>query len=140
MWAILIGTLLPIPLYMLSRKYPYSRWRYVNVPVALSAAMYFPPANGMQFTSWFIAAAIFQGFMRRFHFRWWMRYNYLLSAGLDAGVAFGGILVTLFTALPKGGIPLVWWGNTVWQTTNDAMGMPFTLLPPNATFGPSTWS
>ncbi|PSS37094.1 hypothetical protein PHLCEN_2v1060 [Hermanssonia centrifuga] len=137
LWLMLICAFLPIPFWLLARRYPYSRWRYVNIPAALSAAMYFPPATGMQFTSWFIGGAIFQWFVRRFHFRWWMRYNYVLAAALDAGVAFGAIFVFLFTSLPKGGLTLDWWGNTVWMNTNDAMAMPFTLLAPNATFGPT---
>ncbi|KAI0344144.1 glutathione transporter [Trametopsis cervina] len=141
LWIMLIGALAPIPLYILARRYPYSRWRYVNVPVALSAAYFFPPANGTQFTTWFIIGAIFQYFARRHHFRWWMRYNYIIAAGLDAGLAIGGILIVLITAIPNGGngLQLVWWGNTVWQNTNDAMGMPFIMLPPNATFGPTKW-
>lgn len=102
--------------------------------------MFFPPASGMQFTSWVIIGGIFQGFVRRRHFRWWMRYNYVLAAALDAGVAFGSLLVFLCFFLPKGGIAFNWWGNTVWQNTNDAMAAPFTVLPPNSTFGPSTWS
>lgn len=136
----MILTLVPIPLYVLARRYPYSRWRYVNIPAALSSAMFFPPGTGMQFTSWIIIGGIFQGFLRRRHFRWWMRYNYVLAAALDAGVAFGSLFVFLFLYLPKGGITLDWWGNTVWQTTNDVMAVPWTALPPNATFGPSKWS
>ena len=99
--------------------------------------MYFPPCTGMQFTSWFLVGGIFQGFMRRRHFRWWMRYNYVLAAGLDAGVAFGALAVFLFTALP--GKTLNWWGNMVWLNTNDAMGIPFYMVPPNSTFGPTQW-
>jgi len=42
-----------------------------------------------------------------------MRYNYILSAALDAGLAFSTILVFLALGLPKaGGIELNWWGNT----------------------------
>lgn len=102
--------------------------------------MFFPPCTGMQFTSWFIVGGIFQGFMRRRHFRWWMRYNYILAAALDAGLAFGTLLVFLCLFLPKGGITFNWWGNTVWQMTNDAMGVPFKMPPVNQTFGPSSWS
>ncbi|KAJ3558412.1 hypothetical protein NM688_g940 [Phlebia brevispora] len=138
LYFMLICVFLPIPFYLLARRYPYSRWRYVNIPVALSAAFYFPPTTGMQFTSWFIAGAIFQWFVRRFHFRWWMRFNYVLAAALDAGLAFGGILVFFCTGLPK--VTLNWWGNTVWMNTNDALGMPFMMPPPNSTFGPTQWS
>ena len=102
--------------------------------------MSFPPVTGMQFTSWFLVGAVFQGFLRRRHFRWWMRYNYIVSAALDAGVVFGSLFIFLFLYLPKGGITFEWWGNTVWMNTNDAMGAPFQLVAPNSTFGPETWS
>ena len=106
-----------------------------------SAAFFFPGDTGTQFTSWFIAAAIFQFFIRRYHFRWWMRYNYVLAAALDAGTTFSVILIILITGLAKGGngLTLNWWGNTVWQTTNDAMGIPWISLAPNSTFGPAQW-
>ena len=64
----------------------------------------------------------------------------MLSAALDAGVVFGSLLIFLFLYLPKGGIVFNWWGNTVWMNTNDAMAAPFTVLAPNSTFGPETWS
>ena len=136
----LIGACLPIPFYILARRYPYSKWRYVNVPTILSAGMFFPPSTGMNFTSWFIVAAIFQWFVRRFHFRWWMRYNYILSAALDSGVAISLIVIFFSLQLPKGGVDLVWWGNTVWQNTLDAMGAPFSTVAPGETFGPKTLS
>ncbi|KAI0706064.1 OPT oligopeptide transporter [Cytidiella melzeri] len=141
MWIILVGALLPIPLYILARRYPYSRWRYVNIPVALSAALFFPPFNGTQFTSWFLVGAVFQFFVRRYHFRWWMRYNYILAAALDAGTSICLVLIVLVTGLANNGngLALNWWGNTVWQTTNDAIGVPWISLAPNATFGPTTW-
>ena len=70
-----------------------------------------------------------------------MRYNYILSAGLDTGVAIAIVVIFLFLQLPKNGnIFLNWWGNTVWMNTLDAIGAPFTTLQPGETFGPSSWS
>ena len=69
-----------------------------------------------------------------------MRYNYILSAALDLGVGLALIVIFFTLLLPKGGIYLNWWGNTVWQNTLDAMGAPFTMLAEGETFGPSTWS
>lgn len=69
-----------------------------------------------------------------------MRYNYILSAALDSGVAIALIVIFFSLQLPKGGVTLNWWGNTVWQNTLDAIGAPFTTLQPGQTFGPTTWS
>ncbi|KAI0067959.1 OPT-domain-containing protein [Artomyces pyxidatus] len=140
LYFFLIGALLPIPFYILARRYPRSNWRYVHIPVALIAVDMVPPASGMNFASWFIVGAFFQWFMRRFHFRWWMRYTYLLSTGLDAGVVLGLIAIFCAVQLPKNGLTLNWWGNTVWQKTADALGTPAILLQPGQTFGPTQWS
>jgi hypothetical protein len=131
---------LPIPFYFLSRRYPRSFWRYVNIPIAMVAASSVPPANGINIMSWILVGFIFQWFMRRFHFRWWLRYNYLLSTGLDAGVIIGLIVIFVSLQMPKGGISVNWWGNSVWQNTADAQMVPLKVLAPGQTFGPSTWS
>jgi hypothetical protein len=71
-----------------------------------------PPATGINYASWGIVGFIFNYFIRRHHFRWWMRYNYILSAALDAGVALSVILVFFSVQFPKGGFTINWWGNT----------------------------
>ncbi|EJC97675.1 OPT oligopeptide transporter [Fomitiporia mediterranea MF3/22] len=140
LYFFLIGAILPIPFYFLARRYPLSPWRFVNVPVLFSGINMLPPATGINYSAWFAMGAVFQYFMRRFHFRWWMRYNYILSAALDSGVAISLIVIFFSLQLPKGGITLDWWGNTVWMKTLDAMGAPFFTLAPGEIFGPSTWS
>ena len=70
-----------------------------------------------------------------------MRYNYILSAGLDTGVAIALIVIFFALQLPKNStIFLNWWGNTVWMNTLDALGAPFITLQPGETFGPNEWS
>ncbi|KAF8482124.1 OPT-domain-containing protein [Russula ochroleuca] len=115
LWFFLIGAILPIPAFYLARRRPRSVLALRQYPRCI----------------WF---------MRRFHFRWWMRYNYLLSTGLDAGVIFGLIIIFFSVQLPKGGFNLNWWGNDVWKNTADANMIPWKTLAPNTTFGPTTWS
>jgi len=79
--------------------------------------------------------------MRRYHFRWWLRYNYPLAAGLDAGVIIG--MFVIFFSLQmrsNGGINVNWWGNSVWKNTADAQLVPLKTLALGEIFGPSTWS
>jgi hypothetical protein len=99
-----------------------------------------PPATGINYASWGIVGFIFNFVMRRRHFRWWMQYNYILSAALDSGVILSTIAIFLVLQLPKGGINLNWWGNMVWQNTSDANGTPFLTLGNGQTFGPKVWS
>jgi hypothetical protein len=117
MWFLLVGAVLPIPFYFLAKRYPRSLFRYVHIPLALGTLVIVPPASGINFASFIVVGAIFQWYMRRRHFRWWMRYNYLLSSGLDAGVIIALVLIFFAVQFPKGGLTLNWWGNTVWLNT-----------------------
>jgi hypothetical protein len=60
LWAILGGALLPIPFWLLGRKYPNSWLKYVNIPVLLTGATYMPPATGINYSSWFLFGFIFR--------------------------------------------------------------------------------
>lgn len=139
LWFFFIGAVLPIPFYYLSRRFPLSYWRYVNIPVIFAGIGSMPPATGINYSSWLIVGFFFNWFMRRYHFRWWMRYNYILAAGLDAGVAISLLFIFFALQVPKGGITLNWWGNTAWQQTADFLGTPLRVMPTGQTFGPSQW-
>ena len=113
LWFIPVGALAPIPFYFLARRFPFSFWRYVNIPILLGGLGGIPPATGINYIAWIVAGFIFNYCIRRFHFRWWMRYNYILAAALDGGVILG-MFVIFFTlqAWKSGGISFDWWGNT----------------------------
>lgn len=42
---------------------------------------------------WAIVGFIFQFVIRRRHFAWWSKYNYVLSAALDSGVAISIVVI-----------------------------------------------
>jgi OPT oligopeptide transporter protein len=44
----------------------------------------------------------------RYRKRWWKRYNYILSAAMDAGVAFMGVAIYFCLSLEN--VELNWWG------------------------------
>jgi OPT oligopeptide transporter protein len=139
-WFFLIGAVLPIPFYYLARRNPRSFWRYVNIPIVMNTVNEVPPLNGMNVISYTLIGFFFQFFMRRYHFRWWMRYNYLLSSGLDAGVVAALVIIFFTVQFPKGGFTVKWWGNTVWQHTADSNMIPLKTVPPGQIFGPTTWT
>ncbi|KAL0578485.1 hypothetical protein V5O48_003534, partial [Marasmius crinis-equi] len=124
LYFLLIGAILPIPLYFLARRYPLSFWRYVNIPLMFSGVAGIPPATGINYASWALVGFIFNYVVRRRHFRWWMRYNFILSAGLEAGLAICLILIFLCINLPTKGAQLVWVGNTIMEKTADYLGLP----------------
>ncbi|KAG2002633.1 peptide transporter MTD1 [Coprinopsis cinerea AmutBmut pab1-1] len=113
----LAGFVTPIIGYFLTRRFPNSWLRYVNFPVIYSGTGYMPPATASNYVPWAIVGFIFQYVIRRRHFSWWTKYNYVLSAALDAGVALAAVIIFFTLQYPKNGDIGVntiqaWWGNT----------------------------
>ncbi|KAI0697179.1 small oligopeptide transporter [Cytidiella melzeri] len=143
-WFFLFGLSPVIPWYI-SKRYPGSWFRYVNIPVIVSGTGWIPPASALNYVPWAIVGFFSQYLVRRRHFGWWSKYNYVLSAALDAGTAIGAILVFFCLQYPSNGhigedSILGWWGNTVWMNTADYnMTAGKTLLTGSDYFGPGTW-
>lgn len=140
----LVGLAAPIFTYLLSLKFPNSWLRYLNFPVIFSGTGYIPPASAVNYVPWAIVGFVFQYVIRRRHFSWWTKYNYVLSAALDSGVAISAVLIFFILQYPKNGeIGLnnvqVWWGNTVPFNTADAKGTPMLKLSKGEFFGPTSW-
>ncbi|KAL6661181.1 hypothetical protein ACP70R_000565 [Stipagrostis hirtigluma subsp. patula] len=98
----LAGALAPVPFWALSRAFPATApWaRLVNM---------MPPARSVNFLMWGAVGFVFNHVVYRRYKGWWARHNYVLSAGLDAGVAFMGILS--YAVLQSRGVNGVkWWG------------------------------
>ncbi|KAL0954158.1 hypothetical protein HGRIS_005294 [Hohenbuehelia grisea] len=89
----LVGAACPVIFYFLSKKFPNSFIRYVNFPVIFSGTGAIPPASAINYVPWAIVGFIFQYVIRRRHFSWWTKYNYVLSAAMDAGVAIAAVLI-----------------------------------------------
>lgn len=117
LYCFIIGLVLPIPFYFLHKKYPkaWIRWKMVNIPIMAMGASVVPqnPANFI--ISGFICAFTFQFFIYRYHYGWWKRYNYIVSAALDAGAAIGSLLIFIVTNLILNSDYSLfpeWWGNS----------------------------
>ncbi|KAL2217290.1 OPT oligopeptide transporter protein-domain-containing protein [Thermoascus aurantiacus ATCC 26904] len=136
LWFFLIGPLVVLVTWMLGR-----RWKFVNYvswPVIIGGMSLVPPATGVNFSSWWVVNVLFNGWVRRRKPAWWTKYNYILSAALDSGVAVSTIII--FCIILPGGT-LNWWGNSVFANTADGLGTPWKSLPPEGYFGPpkGTW-
>ncbi|KAG6373683.1 OPT oligopeptide transporter [Boletus reticuloceps] len=142
LWFFLLGAICPVIAWLAQKRWPNSWIRYLNFPVIFSGTGLIPPASAVNYVTWGIVGFIFQYFIRRRHFSWWTKYNYVLSAALDTGLACSVILIFFCLQYPDNGtIGLnsiqTWWGNTVFLKTAD--GQSATLRAVNGTFGPSTW-
>ncbi|PWA85807.1 oligopeptide transporter, OPT superfamily [Artemisia annua] len=104
----LFGILAPVPFWYLSRKFPEWKWpRLVNIPILINCPG--PPARAVNYNMWFTVGMFFNFVVYKRFKSWWSRHNYILSAGLDAGVAFMGILCYLVLQNRDINGP-EWWG------------------------------
>ncbi|KAG2036608.1 OPT oligopeptide transporter protein-domain-containing protein [Suillus americanus] len=136
----LFGAICPAITWLILLKWPNSFIRYVNFPVIFSGIEAIPPASAVNYVPWTIVGFIFQYYIRRRHFSWWTKYNYVLSAAMDSGVGISIILIFFCLQYPQNGtigLSTVhsWWGNTVYSNTADGKSRPFLTLPEGSTFG-----
>ncbi|OWM71178.1 hypothetical protein CDL15_Pgr011305 [Punica granatum] len=109
-WFFLIGLLAPVPVWALTKAFPEKKWfAYINMPVILAAAEALPPVRSVNYISWGAVGLFFNFYVYKKHKGWWARYNYVLSAGLDAGMALLAVLLYV-TIQYKGTFGPEWWG------------------------------
>jgi len=140
----LAGFLAPLGAWLVSLKWPNSWIRYVNFPVIFTGTGLLPPATSINYVPWAIVGFIFQYLVRRRNFGWWAKYNYVLSAAMDSGVAVATVVIFFCLEFPARGTigahtVSQWWGNTVFLNTADGRGESL-LTPPPGGFGPNHWS
>jgi len=142
----LIGAITPVVPYFLTKRWPNAIFKYINFPVIYSGTGLIPPATAVNYVPWGIVGFIFQYWIRRRNFSWWSKYNYVLSAGLDSGVALGAVIVFFTLQFPKDGnvgasnVEL-WWGNLAAFNNTDGNSAVLKTLAPGEIFGPpvGTW-
>ncbi|KAJ5217960.1 uncharacterized protein N7498_000059 [Penicillium cinerascens] len=133
------GLILPIVIYFGARAFPRSPIRYLSAPLIFSGANLIPPATPLNYLSWGIVGFVFNKFIRDRWRGWWMQYNYVLSAGLDVGLALCTILIFLTLDLTSTNFPS-WWGTKIAASTMDATDTAIQVpLAKGEKFGPTSW-
>ncbi|KAF1348503.1 OPT family small oligopeptide transporter [Delphinella strobiligena] len=133
-----LGALLPVLTYFLKKKYPKNRFlEAICWPLIFAGIGNVPPATGINYTSAFAVSFLFNKWIKGRYAQWWGKYNYVLSAALDSGVAVSAVIIFFCVTFP--GASLSWWGNNVSSATADGKGTPWYSIPVNGTFGPSKW-
>ncbi|KAI3990425.1 hypothetical protein MKX01_021360 [Papaver californicum] len=108
-WLFLVGAVLPVPIWVMSKIFPEKKWiPLINIPVISYGFAGMPPATPTNIASWLFTGMMFNYFVFKYRKGWWQKYNYVLSAALDAGTAFMGVL--LFFALQNQKLNVKWWG------------------------------
>ncbi|GAA5811128.1 hypothetical protein MFLAVUS_004557 [Mucor flavus] len=109
LWFFLIGIFIPIPFWFLSKRYPDSWIKFIHIPLILNSTGMMPPAVPLNFSMWCVAGFVFMFYIRRYHFEWWRKYNYVTSAAFDSGVAISAVII--FGVVTGSGYTPEWWGN-----------------------------
>ncbi|KAI3439235.1 uncharacterized protein J3R85_004952 [Psidium guajava] len=108
-WFFLGGAIGPIIVWLLHKALPKQSWiPLINLPVLLGATAMMPAATPLNYNAWILVGTVFNFFIFRYRKQWWQRYNYVLSAALDAGVAFMAVL--LYFAVEMENKSITWWG------------------------------
>ncbi|ORY69704.1 OPT family small oligopeptide transporter [Pseudomassariella vexata] len=134
-----VGAIVPIIFYYAARKWPKSPVKYLMAPLIFGGSGSIPPATPLNYLSWGIVGFVFQFLIKKRHFGWWSRLNFLTSSALDLGLALSTLVI--FFAFTLNEIdPPAWWGNAVVTTTMDFKQTAIqTVLPAGQTFGPPRW-
>ncbi|KAF7543053.1 hypothetical protein G7Z17_g11054 [Cylindrodendrum hubeiense] len=135
----IVGAITPIVFYLAAKKWPKSPAKYLIAPLLFGGAGAIPPATPLNYLSWGMVGFVFQFWIKKRHFKWWSRLNFLTSSALDLGLALATLFV--FFAFTLNGIePPNWWGNNVVSTTMDVQGTAVQMhVKAGERFGPETW-
>ena len=110
---------------------PLGKMATFDPAVTWSGALNWTGGNNLSYaTNGIYISFIFMYYIKRRYNGWWEKYNYILEAGFDVGVAISGIIQTL--ALSFGAnVAINWWGNSV-----SSAGVDFQSYNQNATLLP----
>mgnify|MGYP002717804615 CR=1 FL=1 len=150
LYFFLLGAILPIPVYYITRRYPKSLWRRVHVPLFLGGLNYLPPATGMNYGSWAVVGLTFGWLVRKRLHSWWSKYNFVLSSAMDSSVGIAGAMIFFAIYFTGASEHFNWWGTEVhkvcvnplclitptdyWQNTCDWKGCAHLSIPKGGKF------
>ncbi|KAG0350393.1 hypothetical protein BGZ54_003851, partial [Gamsiella multidivaricata] len=137
----LIGFIVPIILWGLSKKFPKVQWSKFNVAIIAGGMGNFPNGYVVGIFPSVVVCLIFQYYIYRYHKGWWKKYVFILSAALDTGAAFTGLIVFLFLG---GGISSTlavnvpsWWAN---YYTPEGDNAPYNAVDRCGAATPAGWT
>ncbi|KAH8775976.1 OPT oligopeptide transporter protein-domain-containing protein [Hyaloscypha sp. PMI_1271] len=79
--------------------------RFFSAPIFFGGMGQLPPATPLSYLSWSLLGLVFQKFIRNRYRGWWIRFNYITSAGLDVGLAIATIVIIAALNLTGTGFP-----------------------------------
>ncbi|KAL1579565.1 oligopeptide transporter [Candida albicans] len=136
-WCFLIGFLLAFPCIAIKKYAPRKYVKYFEPSIVIGGFLKYAPYNLSYYIPGVYVSYAFMSYIKRKYEAWWQKYTYVLSTGLNAGIAFSSIII--FFAVMYHEKDINWWGNTVMYSGVDyAMTgwLDATVDAPDGYFGP----
>ncbi|KAF6067151.1 OPT family small oligopeptide transporter [Candida albicans] len=136
-WCFLIGFLLAFPCIAIKKYAPRKYVKYFEPSIVIGGFLKYAPYNLSYYIPGVYVSYAFMSYIKRKYEAWWQKYTYVLSTGLNAGIAFSSIII--FFAVMYHEKDINWWGNTVMYSGVDyAMTgwLNATVDAPDGYFGP----
>ncbi|KAG0349228.1 hypothetical protein BG004_000452 [Podila humilis] len=120
----LIGFIAPGLIWLFSKKFPQYKWSKVNIAIFAGGMGAFPNGYSYGVVSSLTVCLIFQWYIATYKKEFWNKYVFILSAALDTGAAYTGLVIFLFLGggvSPKLSVKIPsWWGNYHTDDDNNA--------------------
>lgn len=96
LWGFLIGAVLVIIHWFLTMRFPRNQFlANIYLPTVLAGSSNTPPSGPVNWWSAYFLGLINNGYVYKYHKRWWSRYNYLSAAAVSIGTSFIAFFVFL---------------------------------------------
>jgi hypothetical protein len=114
--AFFFGALLPLPFYIMHRIFPKQWiWSYFNLSIIFWYMGYLVVGSNASVWIYFAIGFVGQWWLRKYHPMFFVKWNYLVSAGMDGGTQVMVFLLSFAVAGASGverPFPM-WWGNNL---------------------------
>lgn len=96
----LLGFVVPLPFYILNKYRPHPFLSYINLSIILWYMGYLFVGINASILMYFLLGFIAQWYLRKYYPMFFVKYNYIVSAGLDGGTQ---VMVFILTFAVFGG-------------------------------------
>jgi len=111
--SLAIGLVLPVPFWLLHKKFPKAGFNYVIMPIVTQYSAWLTVGINTSIMFSVLIGIFTQYFVRRRYPRWFSKYNYIVSGALDGGTQVM-IFILSFAVFGAAGTAYnfpTWWGN-----------------------------
>lgn len=111
--GLVIGFAAPLPFYALHRYFPKVGFNYLNISIISWHIGWLVTGINSQIMTFFAVAFWSQFWLRRYRAEWFLKFNYVLCAGLDGGTQVV-VFIMSFVFFGASGKPIPfpnYWGN-----------------------------